>query len=117
MLFEVEKLREDQPRNILRVSMLAIQRLPNDTILNSCLELFLLLKFPMVQLLATNTRRTKVVELSSGTHRYTLVTALLQCEPLFAVGTSIPSRRSILIVLLMLDALSYFLPIARIVPG
>ena len=68
VLFEVERLREDQPRNILRVIVASS--------LGERASLWALLYFTpevqmlfVLQLLSTNTRRTKVVELSSGTHR------------------------------------------------
>ena len=61
ILFEVESLRIDEPRNILA-------------------------------LLSTNTRRTKVVELSSGTHRCAVV-VVLPAGPWHVLPHGNPGRR------------------------
>ena len=71
-LFAVEQRRTSDPRNVLEVRGPHIGHSPAQPVfhlLPECQQLWLPTCAGYLQMLSSNTRRTKVVELSSGTHR------------------------------------------------
>ena len=86
-LYAAENARSDQDRNILEVTGAVSLAYACQLGVESTKELSKLCSLLVVtpvhdalQLLSNNTRRTKVVELSSGTHRY-----IFHCKQLFII--------------------------------